>query len=399
MIINTNLFILLMIAVTTAKATTLHSESENQCRLHTTTELRCDGDAPTTSLPNNHDNRPLAVGKAGPKGQPGQKGEPGTSCTTQDCLAKTAEYDELFKQITSCFVEEITNANHNASTLIRHNEAVTYECVSGYFTESVKTRKCQFGRLVPSFALYPFVCDQGCLVTGIDHASSDAPKGTHVKSNNSINYSCDAGYTTSDVVERTCRGSEIAPSFEEEPLVCHADCTSVDRNFDRGTVQLPLVHGEKAVITCDPGYMPVNTQNVYCRDGFVDLTDVVCKEPTYIFVNKKLSWLNSQKYCVDNYQGNLASYGLETVAARKQLADRFNTQEDFTIGIRRVSGTWVRVDGSALPPTFEYIWYPGYGVSDKNYMRVRGIRRDYIERLGMIWNYDEDNKQLFVCEN
>ena len=152
---------------------------------------------------------------------------------------------------------------------------------------------CYFGRIVPSFALSPFVCQQGCLVTSINHASSSAPEGTYVKSNSSIVYSCDAGYTTSNAVERTCKGSTITPSFEEKPLVCHADCTTVSHNFDRGTVKLPLVHGEKAVITCDSVYfLNNNVPNVYCQDGLVDLSNDVCRKPNYHFVNKQLSCKN-----------------------------------------------------------------------------------------------------------
>merc|ERR1719427_1008343 len=391
-------FYLLPFIFVTIKSTTFPSESDNQCRL----EVRCDGNEPSTSFPIHHDNRPLGIGKAGPKGQPGEKGEPGTSCTAQDCLAKTAEFEKLFLHLTSCLVEEIENTNHNASSFIRHNDTVTYECVAGYFTESIKTRRCYFGRLVPSFALSPFVCQQGCLVTSIKHTFSSAPEGTYVKSNSSIVYSCDAGYTTSNVAERTCNGSTITPSFEEEPLVCHADCTTVSHNFDRGTVQLPLVHGEKAVITCDTGYVLSNVSSIYCQDGLVDLSNVVCKKPTYHFVNKQLSWLKSQEYCVEVFQGNLASNGLETVAARKKLAAQFSMKNmDYTIGIRRVDGQWIRVDGSQVIPPLEFVWYPccGNGSSNRNYMRVRSHPTQYPERIGMVWDHNEDTVREFVCEN
>ena len=383
------LFLLPLVFVT-LRATPSDYDSENQCRL----EVRCDGNKKSPSVPSNHDdNRPLAIGKAGPKGLPGQKGEPGTSCTARDCLAQTAEFEAQILQLSSCLIENITNADHNASSLIRHNEAVTYECVSGYFTKSIKTRRCFMGRLVPSLYLYPLVCIQGCLVTNINHTSSDAPQGTYVRSNTSITYSCDAGYTTSDVVERTCRGSEITPSFEEEPLVCHADCTSVDQNFDRGTVQLPLVHGEKAVITCDPGYVTY-AKDIFCRDGLVDLRFVYCKR--YRYVNKQLSWLKSQQYCQDVFQGSLASYGLETIAARKNIISRFNIKTDFSIGMRRVNGTWVRVDGSKIVPPLDFIWYPGHGQLNEDYMRVSLYKQSLI---GTLVDRHESLQRVFVCEN
>ena len=127
------LFLLPLVFVT-SRATPSDYDSENQCRL----EVRCDGNKQSPSVPSNHDdNRPLAIGKAGPKGLPGQKGEPGTSCTARDCLAKTAEFEAQILQLSSCLIEQTTNADHNASSLIRHNEAVTYEYVSGYFTDSV----------------------------------------------------------------------------------------------------------------------------------------------------------------------------------------------------------------------------------------------------------------------
>ena len=129
--IQINFLFLLPLVFVTTRATPSDHNSENQCRL----EVRCDGNNEPKSFPSNHDDiKPLAIGKAGPKGVPGQKGEPGTSCTARDCLAKTAEFEAQILQLSSCLVEQITNADHNASSLIRHNEAVTYECVSGYFT-------------------------------------------------------------------------------------------------------------------------------------------------------------------------------------------------------------------------------------------------------------------------
>ena len=69
----------------------------------------------------------------------------------------------------------------------------------------------------------------------------------------------------------------------------------------------------------------------YCDDELVKLDNVVCtdksKKPNYYFPNIKLSWLESQKYCQDHYKGNLANHGLETQAARRALAIRFNTQD------------------------------------------------------------------------
>merc|ERR1719427_2476184 len=305
-------------------------------------------------------------------------------------------------QLSSCLVEEIEGTNHNASSVIRHNDTMTYECVPGYITESIKTRRCFYGRLVPSLYLYPFVCRQGCLVKTVNHSSSSTLQGTYVKPGSSIVYSCDAGYTTSNAVERTCEGSTITPSFEEEALVCHADCTSVSHNFDKGTVQLPLVHGEKAVITCDTGYVLSNISSIYCQDGLVDLSNVVCKKPTYHFVNKKLSWLKSQEYCFEVFQGNLASNGLETLAARKKLAAQFSMKNmDYTIGIRRVDGHWIRVDGSQILPPLDFVWYPGHGNTNlnRNYMRVRSPPTQYPERIGMVWDNNEDTVREFVCEN
>ena len=95
-----------------------------------------------------------------------------------------------------------------------------------------------------------------------------------MKSGSSVAYSCDAGYTTSDQLERTCNGSKFIPSFEEQPLVCYKDCTSVTHNFDKGLVNLPLHHGEKAEVTCDNGFILENGSNVYCKNGLVDLSKV-----------------------------------------------------------------------------------------------------------------------------
>lgn len=108
------------------KATTFHSESESQCRLHTTTELRCDGNKGDDSLPVDNEVRPFGIGKAGPKGQPDPKGEPGASCTAQECLKNAAEFEEMFERLSSCDVEEVENASHNSSSIIRHNDLVTY---------------------------------------------------------------------------------------------------------------------------------------------------------------------------------------------------------------------------------------------------------------------------------
>ena len=69
--------------------------------------------------------------------------------------------------------------------------------------------------------------------------------------------------------------------------------------------------------------------------GVVDLSNVVCKKPTYHFVNKQLTWLKSQQHCRKVYNGDLASRGLETFVARKRLAEQFNMKnKDYTIGIR-----------------------------------------------------------------
>ena len=57
-----------------------------------------------------------------------------------------------------------------------------------------------------------------------------------------------------------------------------------------------------------------------------------------LFVENKPSWLNSHRYCEDTNNGNLASVGLETFAATD-----FNTQDDFSISIRKVNGAWIRV--------------------------------------------------------
>ena len=176
---------LLAVIFVTANATTLNSESSNQCRL----ELRCDGNDISPSFPVHNDNRPLGIGKAGPRGPHGQKGEPGRSCSAQDCLVKTAEFEEQILQLSSCLVEDIENANHNASSMLRHNDYVSYSCKDGFYTESIETRKCFMGRLVPSLHLHPVVCHRGCLVTKVKHASSSTLPGAHIKSNNSITYS------------------------------------------------------------------------------------------------------------------------------------------------------------------------------------------------------------------
>ena len=45
---------------------------------------------------------------------------------------------------------------------------------------------------------------------------------------------------------------------------------------------------------------------------------------------------------------------------------------DYAIGIRKVNNVWVRVDGSAITPPMEYVWYPccNYG-NNGNYMNER----------------------------
>ena len=175
-------------------------------------------------------------------------------------------------------------------------------------------------------------------------------------------------------------------------------CTSVGHDFDRGTVQLPLVHGEKAGITCDTGYILKNGSNVECRDGIVDLSYVECKLPTYHFVATKLSWLKSQKHCEDGYHGNLASTRLETFAARRKLALDHDLKADFSIGFKRVSGDYFRVDGSVIEPPLDMKWWPG-NPHDHDYMRVRAYPNEYPERIGLLWMYFDEHPMTFFCEN
>ena len=387
---NFKLILLALVFFSTVNSTIF--QSENQCQLHTTTELRCHG---------NHDpvrikNKPTNIGKKGPKGAPGQKGEPGTSLTAEDCLAKTQEFEKLFRQLSSCVIEEITNARHNASSFIRHNEHVTYECDSGYFSENVSTRKCVMGNLIPSFALYPFQCQLGCLVTRIDHASSTPPQGTHVKSGSRVSYSCDAGYTTSAQIERTCNGSKLTPSFEEEPLACYKDCTSVDNENFKGTLNLPLSHGEAAVVTCDAGYFK-RKSSVTCADGDVNLDDV-CVKPTYHLVAQKMSWPDSHEYCREKYNGSLANHGMESFAARRKLALDHGLQGDYSVGFKRVSGAWFRADGSDIDPPLDFRWWPGHP-HDHDYVRVRAYPKEYPERIGLLWVYFPEEPLVFFCES
>ena len=145
----------------------------------------------------------------------------------------------------------------------------------------------------------------------------------------------------------------------------------------------------------------------YCDDELVKLDNVVCtdksKKPNYYFPNIKLSWLESQKYCQDHYKGNLANHGLETQAARRALAIRFNTQDDFSVGFRRVNGAWLRVDGSVIDPPLDNVWYPefGYPLSTPgyDYMRLRGYQHPHNKRLGLLWNHQEHHIRFFICES
>ena len=104
----------------------------------------------------------------------------------------------------------------------------------------------------------------------------------------------------------------------------------------------------------------------------------------------------------DAFQGNLASRGLETLAARKKLAAQFNMQNsDYSIGVRKVNNVWVRVDGSAINPPMELVWYPccNYGNRNDNYMRVRSHPTSGPENIGTLWDYYEEEPREFVCEN
>jgi len=250
-ITNNKIYLATLLAFVLSSSTkAAHFYSDGQCRLKTTTDLVCDG----------------RVTEVSPE--------------------EYSDFKKMIRELSSCVVEDIKNAGHNTSSLIRNNEFVTYNCAHGHHPEGITTRKCTMGRLIPSFALYPFSC--------------------------AIN------------------------------------------------------------------------------------------KPKYYFPNIKLSWLASQKYCQTKYGGNLANHGLETQAARRALAIRFNTKDDFSVGFRRVNGVWLRVDGSVIYPPLDNIWYPehGYPVSTPgyDYMRLRGYQQPHNERLGMLWNHLEHHKRLFICE-
>ena len=63
---------------------------------------------------------------------------------------------------------------------------------------------------------------------------------------------------------------------------------------------------------------------------------------------ESMSWTESHEHCREKYNGSLANHGLETFAARRKLALDHDLQGDYSVGFKRVSGAWFRVDGSAI---------------------------------------------------
>ena len=115
-------------------------------------------------------------------------------------------------------------------------------------------------------------------------------------------------------------------------------------------------------------------------------------------MNRELSWLSAQKYCQQTYNGNLASRGLEKFAARKKLFLDYNLKRGIAVGFRRVSGKWLRTDGSAVEPALDFRWYPGHPYNN-NYMYVNAYKSDYSDSVGLLWDSVEATKRAFFCEN
>ena len=46
------------------------------------------------------------------------------------------------------------------------------------------------------------------------------------------------------------------------------------------------------------------------------LIKTITDPPKYFYVDERLGWKDSQKYCKEKFNGNLATHGLETAAGR-----------------------------------------------------------------------------------
>jgi len=164
-------------------------------------------------------------------------------------------------------------------------------------------------------------------------------------------------------------------------------------------------NGESITFKCSDDYSSADIMNRKCvlgkfKPSFID-SPLKCKRnpPKYFYVDTRLGWKASQKYCKEKYNGNLATHGLETKAGRIEMCKKLNlTSTDVSLGFHKEFSEWARIDGSVLDPPHDGYWFPDYPRKNVNYDFMRCVCYDDAD-LGKCWNHKQNIAYPFVCES
>jgi len=170
------------------------------------------------------------------------------------------ENSALIDELSSCEVAPIENSSnnvtsmsrptnsssallrHNKTTLLRHGDAVEYQCEAGYIPTGAAVRRCQRGKLDPYFSIEPFSCVEICSQTPCEK-----------------NGKCISNLDVEDYYTCLCDLPFFGKNCEKE------HCKDTEPCLNGGSCQ-SIAGGTGYKCTCLPKFYGDNCQFEYCKD-------------------------------------------------------------------------------------------------------------------------------------
>jgi len=240
---------------------------------------------------------PLSRGKRGPRGEKGDVGSPGRKGeSNKHVISKHAKKIELFEtkfqqqseliekqseiiknnsifiqnqseiieknsvlidELSRCEIAPLENAevlrhNDSSAILLRHNQAVEYQCKAGYIPQGLSVRKCVRGKIQPPILQQPFVCNEVC---SLIPCKNNGTCNRNLNNERFYNCSCLEPYFGYNCEKKYCK--DVNP------------CSN-------GGVCNSTTGGTGYKCSCLPKYYGDLCQYEYCKDSNPCLNDGIC---------------------------------------------------------------------------------------------------------------------------
>merc|ERR1719354_835202 len=303
-----------------------------------------------------------------------------------------------------------TSVNGSASvTEINHGTRIDYNCQVGFHPTNTQSVFC--GTIIPGQVdVSNITCNRReCtppILSGGSYAfksrSSDSGDGTVVY-NDVITYTCDVTHTMDTSVtsaDLICGADGSMATLASQNIKCNQKCITVPsvnntKTSVNGSASVTEInHGTRIDYNCQVGFVPTNTQSVFCGTiipGQVDVSNITCnRREKFEVVQQTMRWQAARSYCQEK-GGDLIQKDIRllTRSGRLELSQKIQLPYIYYhTGIRRSEtnknvwkrssdGVQVALSGWRMALSGDYpksydnwdymYWYYGYGQQNTIY--------------------------------